>query len=188
MTADPAKGSGVPAPGPESMPDQKAGPAPAAETDYFNQLLKLKAEFENYRKRVDRERPEYYKRGKAELLLKLLPIHDLLRRAHEQIQVSHARSEIAKGMEGIFREFEKIFKAEGASPMDALGKPYDARAHEVIGIVEREDAAEGAVVEVLEDGFTLNGDVLRTAKVRVAKAKPKEENNKESREKEEEST
>ncbi len=188
MTAGSAGDNGVPVPGPEPMPDRKAGPAPAAEPDYFNQLLMLKAEFENYRKRVDRERPEHYKRGKAELLLKLLPIHDLLRRAHEQIQVSHARSELAKGMEGIFREFEKIFKAEGASPMDALGKPYDARAHEVIGIVESEDAAEGTVVEVLENGFTLNGDVLRTAKVRVAKAKSKGENNKELREKEEEAS
>jgi molecular chaperone GrpE len=175
MTSGGAGDNGVPAPGPEAMPEPKAGPAPAAEPDYFNQLLTLKAEFENYRKRVDRERPEYYKRGKAELLLKLLPIHDLLRRAHEQIQVSHAKSELAKGMEGIFREFEKIFKAEGASPMDALGKPYDARAHEVIGIVEKDDADEGTVVEVLENGFILNGDVLRTAKVRVVKQIAKRE-------------
>ncbi len=170
MSASEAKGDAA-APSPAPTPSAAAPEGP----DYFNQLLMLKAEFENYRKRVDRERPEYYRRGRAELLLKLLPIYDLLRRAHEQIQASHAQSDLAKGMEGIFREFEKIFKAEGAAPMDVLGKPYDARAHEVLGTVEGEDAAEGVVVEVLENGFTLNGDVLRTAKVRVTKSRQKQE-------------
>ena len=145
-----------------------AGEALAKE--YYAQLLRLKAEFENYRKRVDREKPEYVKLGRAEVLLKLLPIYDLLQLAHNQIQAQQAAGELAKGMEGIFREFEKIFKEEGVKPMDPVGKPFDASQHEVLGTVAKQGAEDGAVVDVLQNGFLMNDKVLRTAKVRIAKA------------------
>jgi len=149
-------------------------PAVAAdEPDYFKQLLSLKAEFENYRKRVDREKPEIYKMGRAEILLKLLPIYDLLQKAHGQIQAAHADSDLAQGMEGIFKEFEKIFKEEGVSAMDAVGKPYDPLRHEVMGAVESE-SPEGTVLDVLQAGFTLHDKVLRPARVRIAKGTGKQ--------------
>lgn len=141
----------------------------AVEPDYYRQLLLLKAEFENFRKRVDREKPEFFKRGKAELLLRLLPIYDLLLEAHKEVQAAHTDTPLAKGMEGIFREFEKIFKEEGISPMAPLGKPYDALSHEVVGTEPRADCPEGAVVEILQNGFMMEDKVLRTAKVRIAK-------------------
>jgi molecular chaperone GrpE len=141
--------------------------------EYYDQLLRLKAEFENYRKRVDREKPEFVSLGRAEVLLKLLPIYDMLRSAHQQIQGAHAQSEFAKGMEGIFKEFEKIFKEEGVRLMEPLGKPYDPLAHEVLGTVEKDEEEDGAVVEVLQDGFMLQDKVLRTAKVRIARKEKK---------------
>lgn len=143
--------------------------APAAKPDYYDQLLKLKAEFENYRKRVDREKPELYRLGKAEVLNKLLPIYDLLQRAHEQIQNSQADTVFAAGMDGIFKEFQKIFKEEGVTVMDPVGKPYNALWHEVIDMVADPGSADGSVVSVLQNGFMLQDKVLRTAKVRVAK-------------------
>ncbi|MBI5630054.1 MAG: nucleotide exchange factor GrpE [Elusimicrobia bacterium] len=146
----------------------QAKPEAAPKADYYDQLIRLKAEFENYRKRVDREKPEFYRLGRAEVLLKLLPIYDLLQRAHEQVQ---AQTELAKGMEGIFKEFEKIFKEEGVAAMDPVGKPYDSYQHEVLGAVEREDLEEGTVVDVLQAGFMLQDKVLRPAKVRIAKNK-----------------
>ena len=56
------------------------------EPDYYDQILRLKAEFENYRKRVDREKPEYVKLGRIEVLAKLLPLHDVLRHAHQEVR------------------------------------------------------------------------------------------------------
>ncbi len=138
---------------------------------YYEQLLRLKAEFENFRKRTDRERPEYIRLGRAETILKFLPLYDLLQSAHEQIKAQHSESELAKGMEGIFKEFQKIFAGEGVSVMDPVGKPYDALKHEVLGTVEKEDAAEDTVVDVLQSGYQLGDRVLRTAKVRVARRK-----------------
>ena len=147
----------------KTAPAEKA----SAEPDYFAQLLSLKAEFENYRKRVDREKPELRRAGKAEVLLKFLPIYDLLQMAHGQIQAAHADSDLARGMEGIFKEFEKIFKEEGIAVMDALGKLYDPLRHEVMGAVESE-SPEGTVLDVLQAGFTLHDKVLRPARVRIS--------------------
>lgn len=141
----------------------------APEPDYYDQLLRLKAEFENYRKRVDREKPEFYRLGKAELLLKLLPIYDVLRLAHDHLKSQ--TGEAAKGMDAIFKEFEKLFKEEGVRVMEPVGKPFDAQQQEALGIVEREDVEDGSVVDVIQPGFMLGDKVLRSAKVRIARKK-----------------
>ena len=151
------------------QPLKTEGQEAPVQADYFEQLLRLKAEFENFRKRTDREKPEYYRLGKAEVCLKLLPVYDLLQKAHEQIQAAHADTEFSKGMDGIFKEFEKIFKEEGVRVLDPVGKPYDSHLHEVLGTVDKPGFEEGMVVDVLQNGYMLQDKVLRTAKVRIAK-------------------
>jgi molecular chaperone GrpE len=152
-------------------------PAPVAakapEPDYYNQLLRLKAEFENYRKRVDREKPDWYKLGAAGVLSKLLPLYDLLRHAHQDVQAGHADTPLAKGMDAIFREYDKLFKEEGVTKMDPSGKPFDPHYHEAFGFVNKPGIDEGAVADVLQAGFMLGDKVLRTAKVRLQKAETK---------------
>ena len=157
-----------------SEPSQPASGDALPAVDYLDQLLRLKAEFENYRKRVDREKPEYINLGKAAILAKLLPLYDLLQKVHREVQVAHNDTPLAKGMEGIFKEFDKLFREEGITPMDPLNKPFDANQHEVFGTMDREDLAEGIVVDVLQNGFLLQDRVLRTAKVRITR-KPKKE-------------
>ena len=78
-------------------------------------------------------------------------------------------------MEGIFKEFDKLFREEGVAAMDPLNKPFDANRHEVFGTVDREDCAEGLVAEVLENGFLLQDRVLRTAKVRITRRPKKDD-------------
>ena len=153
------------------MSEETEAPAaePATEPDYYGQLLRLKAEFENYRKRVDREKPEWCKLGAAGVLAKLLPLFDLLRHAHQDIQAGHADTPLATGMDAIFREYEKLFKEEGVAQMDPLGKPFDPHYHEALGFVNRPDFEEGVVADVLQAGFLLGDKVLRTAKVRLQK-------------------
>ena len=156
---------------PEAAEAPVEAPAPEkpAEPDYYAQLLRLKAEFENYRKRVDREKPDWYKLGAAGVLSKLLPLYDLLRHAHEEVKAGHAETPLAKGMEAIFREYDKLFKEEGVTKMDPLGKAFDPHYHEAFGFVDRAGFEEGAVADVLQAGFLLGDKVLRTAKVRLQK-------------------
>ncbi|MBI3551777.1 MAG: nucleotide exchange factor GrpE [Elusimicrobia bacterium] len=153
----------------ETKEEPKAEAPKEEKENFYDQLVRLKAEFENYRKRVDREKPELMRFGRADVLLKLLPIFDLLHKAHEQIQADHAETELAKGMELIFKEFQKIFKEEGVTMMEPAGKPYDSSKQEVLGTVAKDGAEEGVVVDVLQNGFMVADRVLRTAKVRIAK-------------------
>ena len=143
--------------------------AAPAEPDYYSQLLRLKAEFENYRKRVDREKPEWFKQGRAEVAAKLLPLYDLVRHAHEDVKSGHADTPLAKGMDAIFKEYAKLFKEEGVTELDPLGKPFDPNYHEAFGFVDKPGFEEGSVADVLQSGFLLGDKVLRTAKIRIQK-------------------
>jgi molecular chaperone GrpE len=142
----------------------------------FDQLVRLKAEFENFRKRTDREKPELVRHGKRELLERLIPLYDVLLAAHEQLAARSERmkdgaaAELARGLELIFTEFTRLFKTEGIEVIEAVGKPYDFDRHEVMGQVETDESPEGTVVEELQRGYLLDGRTLRPAKVRIAKA------------------
>jgi molecular chaperone GrpE len=78
-------------------------------------------------------------------------------------------------MDGKFKEFDKLFHEEGVALMDPLDKTFDPLQHEVYGTVDRDDCAEGLVVDVLQNGFLLQDRVLRTAKVRISRRPKKEE-------------
>lgn len=155
----------------------KAGPdAPngASTPELYDQILRLKAEFENYRKRTDRERPEWVRIGGAQLLERLLAPYDLLLQAHERLVESASSGagskELAQGLDLIFKEFTKIFQSEGVSVIETVGRPYHHDFHEVLGSVETDRHPEGTVVEELQRGYLFQGKVLRPARVRIAKA------------------
>lgn len=154
---------------PEEATSPAASPVPETPPDYYGQLLLLKAEFENYRKRMDRDRPEWVRLGRAEVLSKLLPLFDLLQHAHGEVKSGHADSPLAKGLEAIFKEYEKIFSDEGVVRVDPTGKAFDPHYHEALGFTDKPGCEEGAVAETLQAGFLLGEKVLRTAKVRLQK-------------------
>ena len=142
--------------------------------DYYNQLLRLQADFENYRKRVEKERPELIKYGKADILIRLLPLYDLLLAAHNHINSAReggGSEDVLKGLEMIFKEFSKVFEAEGLRPMEPVGKPYDPMASEILGVVEGTDENDGLVTEELQKGFYYGEKILRPARVKIAKKK-----------------
>ena len=161
-------------------PAGEAAPVPSAEeyqalleekAGVYDQLIRLKAEFENYRKRVDREKPGCIAHGKEEALAKLLPLYDVLLTAHDSIErhgQGSSTGELKRGLEMIFQEFTKLFKAEGVETIPAVGQRYDFNLHEALGQVAGSEHEEGVVVEELQRGYTLGGKVLRAAKVRVA--------------------
>ena len=158
----------------ERPPSEDRGPMAADDKALLDQLLRLKAEFENYRKRVDRDRPQWERAGKSRLLEKLLPLYDVLLSAHEAVLRHKERlegsEELATGLELIFKEFTKLFEAEGVAVILSLGKPYDFNLHEVLGQVETAEAPEGTVVDEVARGYTLEGKVLRPARVRLAQS------------------
>jgi len=157
---------------------QNAPPQAKPEPDYYDQLLRLKADFENYRKRVDREKPELMAFGRNQVLCKLLPVYDTLlnaRKAFERVQPSEndrtAVGDLRKGVEMVYSELEKLFAGEGIRCMECLGKPFDPMCHEVLGVVDDDAAEEGLVRDELQRGFMAGDRVLRPARVRITRKK-----------------
>jgi molecular chaperone GrpE len=142
--------------------------------EYLDQLIRLKADFENYRKRVEKEKPELIAFGKHQMLLSLLPLYETLLKAKTQLEKAScggADSELCKGLDMIFKEFDKVFASEKIEVMDTAGKPYDPMCHEVLAVFDCPAEKDGLVIEEAQKGFRCGGKVLRPAKVCIGKMK-----------------
>ena len=123
---------------------------------------------------MEKEKPELIKYGKADILMRLLPLYDLLLAAHSHVtgaMEGGSGDEVLKGLEMIFKEFSKVFEAEGIRPMEPVGKPYDPMASEILGVVDGTDENDGLVTEELQKGFYYGDKILRPARVKIAKKK-----------------
>jgi len=134
--------------------------------DYLNRLIRMQADFDNYRKRVAREREELLSRASEQLICTLLPVLDNFERA---LSVSYDDTEkLLAGMKMISRQFQDILKKEGLTPIPAVGEEFNPELHEAVLKVESEEFAENTVAEELRKGYILNGKVIRPAMVKVA--------------------
>jgi len=147
-------------------------------TLYFEQLVRLQADFENYRKRVEKEKPELINFGKTEVLISFLSLYDVLLKAKKQVENKNADLEhIKQGLKMLFEEFAKVFKAQGVQIISAKGKPYDAMTQEVITTIPCAPKDDGLVLEEISSGVKMGDRVIRPAQVIVGKAQeesPKE--------------
>jgi len=145
--------------------------------EYFDKLQRLQADMENLQKITKRQIESITSQASRDMALKLLPILDALRQAgdfargHESLPPE----EIAVGLDMLHRQLVDVLKGVGVEEISAVGKPLDPEKHEVVNSVERDDVPENTVVEEVRKGYQLNGKVLRTALVIVAKPKPTDE-------------
>jgi molecular chaperone GrpE len=143
---------------------EKVNPDKAAITELTETLQRLQAEFENYRKRVDKEKDEFVKYAKADLICKILPILDTFEIAFRN---TNDREKFVKGMEMVYAQLFSGLEAEGLRPIEALGKKFDPYMHEVM-LKQKSCAEDGVVLEELQRGYTINGKVLRHSKVKIS--------------------
>lgn len=134
--------------------------------DYVLMLQRLQAEFENYKKRAERERLEYTEQANAQLVLGLLPVLDNFERAL-QVESSNGDS-LKKGMKMIFSQLYTILEREGLSPIEAVGELFDPYYHEAV-LTDEGDYDEDTVIEEFEKGYLFRNKVLRPSKVKVGK-------------------
>lgn len=165
----------------EDLCDQEQNQQPQEEdkaAQYFGQLVRLQADFENYRKRVEKEKPELINFGKTEVILSFLSLYDVLLKAQKQVESEDADiKNIKQGLKMIFEEFAKVFKAQGVQIVSAKGKPYDAMTQEVITTIPCAPKDDGLVLEEISSGVKMGDRVIRPAQVIVGKVP--EENSKE---------
>ena len=129
-------------------------------------LLRMAAEYDNYRKRTAKEKESLYADAKIDTIKALLGVYDNLERG--LAQYGDEESPHRKGLEMVFNQFKESLKKLGVETMDAAGKPFDPEKHNDVMHVEDENYGENTVVEVLQQGFTLGDKVLRFAIVKVA--------------------
>jgi molecular chaperone GrpE len=135
----------------------------------YDQLLRRQAEFENYRKRIDRERAEVYQRARAEVLLELLPVLDNFERALASLEKSEGdAASLRHGVELIHRQFKDALTKLGLQPVEAVGQTFDPHLHEAVTIEPTDEHEENTVIEEFERGYKLGDKLLRPAKVKVA--------------------
>jgi molecular chaperone GrpE len=133
--------------------------------EYLTLAQRTRADFENYRKRVAKETSEARARGKAELARELLPVIDNLERA---LQSSAEGEALAKGVALVLDELRGKLQAAGVEAYDPVGEPFDPELHEALSTRPEEGTGSGVVVETVEKGYRLNGQVLRPARVVVS--------------------
>ena len=147
--------------------------------ELFDQLLRLQAEFENSRKRHQKEKGEYLRFAHGALVQELLPVYDHFVIALSNIQAlpegGNNHAVILQGIQMIQNEMWDLLSRNGLSKIETVGKPFDPEQHEAIATVEEDIQPEGTVIEEIRPGYLLNGKLLRPASVKIAKKKSNNE-------------
>jgi len=185
VTAAGQPGAGTPAGGP--APASEPAPAPtgagenplAAELEaskaeaasHREDLQRLKAEFDNYRKRIVKEQTALVERASANLVHRLLPVLDNFELAVASAEEARDFDRMLKGIEMVFGELKEVLGAEGLAPIAAKGRPFDPNVHEAALQVDGDGEGEPYVADELRTGYTYKGLVLRPAMVKVAHRK-----------------
>ena len=141
----------------------------AKANEYLDGWQRARADFTNYKKRVEREQAQTYQNAAASILKRYLGIIDDLERALKSRPKDGEGAAWAEGIDLIYRKLLSILESEGIQLMEAEGKPFDPNLHEAIMSEVSDQHESGQIIEVLQQGYTLGDRVLRPAMVRVAR-------------------
>jgi molecular chaperone GrpE len=145
----------------------------ASERDeYLDQLKRVAAEFENYRKRTARDQADFAARANERLVKELLPVLDDLGRALEAAE-KHEEAKLEEGVRLVHRQLAELLRKEGLAEIETHGE-FDPHVHEAL-LTQPSEAPEGSVIDVVQKGYKLGDRVLRPARVVVAAAPPEAE-------------
>src|SRR5581483_6551123 len=148
------------------MTDEHVEQETEQEQETDDRLLRLAADFDNYKKRAARERAEYVALANERLLKELLPILDDLERALNAAE-QHEEAKLEEGVRLVHRSLESLLQRQGVQEIATDGK-FDPHVHEALLAQPAEDKEQGDVVDVIQKGYTIGGRVVRPARVIVA--------------------
>lgn len=170
LPAGDSNGPEAPASEPLDTTALEAAAEAARQRDEYLDLLRRKtAEFDNYRKRIERERRELAEWAAADVLTDILAVMDDFERALS-VEAPPEAEPYRAGIELIQRQLQELVRKRGVTPIESVGADFDPHLHQAVAYEETEGAREGEVVGVLRKGYKLGDRLLRPAMVRVAKA------------------
>ena len=145
--------------------------------DYKDKWLRAVAEYENLKKRVEREKTETIKFSNQFLIIELFPIMDSFDSAISSIEKSNDKESFLKGLKMLQREFHRILEVNGLKKIKTVGEKFDPGVHEAEEEIHTDKFPTGVIAEEIRSGYTLNGRPLRPALVKVSKGINKEKKN-----------
>ncbi|MCD4798866.1 MAG: nucleotide exchange factor GrpE [Methanosarcinales archaeon] len=137
-------------------------------SEYLDHLQRLQAEFDNYKKRVDREKAELIKYASAELVSELIDIMENLERGVVSAKGSDDIDSIVKGMEMVSTQLKDILGSRGLKPIEAVGKKFDPHYHEAMMMTPTDEYPYNTVIEEFQQGYMIKDKVIRYSRVRVS--------------------
>jgi molecular chaperone GrpE len=137
----------------------------AGKAEAEERLLRLRAEFDNHRRRVERERADFLQYAAADLVQQVLPVLDDFERA---LKHETADRDYAKGVELIFQRFSETLKKMGLEPIESAGQKFDPNLHQAVQRVETDEVEDQTILEEFQKGYNFRGKLLRPAMVKVA--------------------
>ncbi len=166
----------APPPDPVQLAEERASKAEAERKDAHDRMLRVAADFENFKRRTRKDLEEAEARGRKSLLLAVLPVIDNLERALEAADSSGsgagAAASISEGVRLVHKQLLSSLEKFDVKVLPAVGQPFDPNLHEAIQQIETAEQPAGTVVKELQRGYGMGGKLLRPAMVAVAKAPP----------------
>lgn len=148
----------------EDKDEKKSDPLAEVNEKY----LRLFAEFDNFRKRTDKEKSERYDMGARDIIEKILPVLDNFERGFSTVEEGDKEDAFVTGMDLVYKQFLKVLEDVGVQPIEALGKEFDPELHNAVMHVDDPDAGENIIVEEFQKGYTYKGHIVRYSMVKVA--------------------
>lgn len=155
---------------------ESSQPAEEGSSEENPELLQLKdkylrtlAEYENFRKRSEKEKTQMFELGAKSIIEAMLPVVDNFERALSHVQEEEKDSPFVKGIEGIYKQIQKMFSDCNIQEIEALGKKFDPALHNAVMTEEEGDAEEDTITQDLQKGYTYRGNVVRHSMVKVKK-------------------
>ena len=133
-----------------------------------DRLIRQMAEFDNFRKRTEKEKSTMYEMGAKDIIERMLPVIDNFERGLASIPESEKNTAFAEGMEKIYKQFQKVLEDAGVKAIEAAGQPFDPNFHNAVMHVEDENFGENIVAEELQKGYMYRDSVVRHSMVKVA--------------------
>ena len=135
----------------------------------LNRLKYMMAEFDNYRKQMEKQIDSRIESGKAELLVKFLSLRDDYLRALEMAKQSKSETVVIEGLEGILKNFDSLLRSEGVMEIETIGTPFDPNVHDAIGFSHQDEIEENIITKEIRKGYMLNNKVLRPSLVLISR-------------------
>lgn len=152
----------------EAKPASMEGSGKDKAREYQEQILRIRADFENTKKRLERDKLDAIRFANETLIVEILPIMDNLDRALASLTEGHDPEKVKQGLRIAQEELHKVLEKHGVQTVKTVGAEFDPRFHEAVATVDDNKFKDGAIVDEVQRGYTLNGRLVRPSRVRIA--------------------